>query len=182
FKSQIHFLGTGSHQLMIVSNNPIEIFDAPIINDRFIFAGTLHKMGWMDEREMETYLKLYRIIVQDPEIVMPDFYIAVTAPAEVLLKRILKERGRDFEHREFFEKFPNYLPSQVTAVSEWVKETVVECPVVVVDSANNNYVDNPEDRERVLGQIENEIKSFLSENSCGKDGTQFIIPDFLKVK
>lgn len=181
FRSQICFLTLNGERMETRSDGPIEIFEAPIQNDN-LFCQTQYEISFMDEKERDLYLQLYRTVTQNLGIVMPDFYIVMDAPAEVLHKRIIDQRGRDFEHPEFFEKYPDYLERLVNTVAEWAEKTAVEQPVIVVDSANNNFVDSAEDRERVFEQIESEIANFLSKNPRGRDGTQFIIPDFLKVK
>lgn len=181
FRSQISFLALNRERMKTKSDGPIEIFEAPVQNDN-LFCQIHREIGFMDEKERDTYLKLYGIITQELGIIMPDFYIVMDAPAEVLYERIINERGRDFEHPEFFEEYPDYLERLVNAVAEWAEKTAVEQPVVIVDSANNNFVDSSEDREKVFEQIEDEIVVFLSENPRGRDGRQFIIPDFLKVK
>jgi len=181
FRSQICFLALNRERMEIKSDGPIEIFEAPVQNDN-LFCRTQHEIGFMDEGEWDTYLRWYHAITQDLGIVMPDFYIVMDAPAEVLYKRIIELRGRDFEQREFFEKYPDYLERLVNAVAEWTEKMTAEYPIVIVDSANNNLVDSAEDKEKVFEQIENEIVNFLSKNSHGKDGCQFIVPDFLKVK
>lgn len=181
FRSQICFLTLNTERMENKSDGPIEIFEAPIQNDN-LFCQTQHEIGFMDKKERDLYLRLYRTVTQDLGIVMPDFYIVMDAPAEVLYKRIIDQRGRDFEHPEFFEEHSDYLERLVNTVAEWAEKTAVEQPVIVVDSVNNNLVDSAEDRERVFEQIESEIANFLSKNPCRRDGTQFIIPDFLKVK
>jgi len=180
FRSQICFLALNRKRMKAISDGPIEVFEAPMQNDN-LFCQTQYEAGFMDEKERDLYLEWYGVVTQELGITMPDFYIVMDAPPEVLYERI-KERGRDFEQREFFKENPDYLEKLVNNVAEWTKKAIVECPVVIVDSVNNNFVDNTEDREKVFEQIENEITVFLSKNPRGKDGVQFIIPDFLKVK
>ena len=192
FKCQLHFLGLKAedmavstveleeYQLVASSTEMIEIFVPSMGMDSQY--GKVHKdMDFMDDQEYYMYKEKYTILSQDI-IIPPDFSIVLNAPHEVLYERIINDRGRGFEHREFFEKYSDYLPRLVDAVSEWTEKAALEHPVLVVDSANNDFSGNTKDKKKILEQIENEIREFLLENDHGKDGLPFIVPEFLKAK
>lgn len=192
FKCQLHFLGLKGEDMTVHSEEQkdfqitsstaelIEIF-VPSMDANALYGKVHRDMDFMDAKEWDMYKRTHTFLTRDV-IVVPDFHIVLNAPAEVLYERIINERGRDFEQRKFFEKYHDYLPRLVSAVSEWAEKAVLEHPVLVVDSANNDFSDNTKDKEKILEQIENEIKDFLSENDHGKDGLSLIFPEFLKAK
>jgi deoxyadenosine/deoxycytidine kinase len=169
------------YQIISSTTESVEVF-VPSKETDALYAKVQHDMKMMDDLEWDMYKKAYTFLKR--EIIDTDLDLVLNAPPDVLYARIIDERGRDFEQQEFFENNPDYLPRLATAVSVWgwMKEEAGEKPIVLIDSASNNFVSNAKDKEKVLKQIENEIVDFLSKNSHGKDGCQFIVPDFLKVK
>jgi len=194
FKCQFHFLGLKAedmavstleleeYQIISSTTESVEVF-VPSDEMDALYTKVQHDMKMMDDREWDIYKKA-RTTLKQCAIIDTDLDLVLNAPPDVLYARIIDVRGRDFEQREFFEDNPDYLPRLATAVSVWgwMKKEAGEKPIVLIDSVSNNFVSNAKDREKILEQIENEITDFLSKNSHGKDGTQFIIPDFLKVK
>lgn len=194
FKCQICFLGLKAedmavstleleeYQIISSATESVEFF-VPSDEMDALYTKVQHDMKMMDDREWDIYKKA-RTVLKQCAIIDTDLDLVLNAPPDVLYARIIDERGRDFEQQEFFENNPDYLPRLATAVSVWgwMKEEAGEKPIVLIDSASNNFVSNAKDKEKVLKQIENEIVNFLSKSPHGKDGVQFIIPDFLKTK
>ena len=194
FRCQFHFLGLKAedmavstlemeeYQIISSTTESVEVF-VPSDEMDTLYAKIQHDMEMMDDQEWDMYKWAHTFLKRDV-IIGTDLDLVLNAPPDVLYARIINERGRDFEQREFFENNPDYLPRLATAVSAWgwTKKEAGEKPVILIDSASNNFASNAGDKERVLEQIENEIADFLSKNPRGKDGVQFIIPDFLKVK
>lgn len=194
FKCQVHFLGLKAEDMAVstleleeyqIISSTAELVEVFVPSDEMdaLYAKVQHDMKMMDDLEWDLYKKAHTALKRCA-IIDTDLDLVLSAPPDVLYTRIIDVRGRDFEQREFFENNPDYLSRLDTAVSAWglMKKKAGEKPVVLIDSASNNFVSNAGDKEGVLEQIENEIVDFLSKNPRGKDGTQFITPDFLKVK
>ncbi len=190
-KCQLHFLGLKAEDMAVSStemedyqrisstDESIEIFD-PTVEQDALYPLVHRAMDFIDRAELDMYNSAYTFLRET--IIPADIYAVLEAPAEVLNERIIEVRKRDIEQRKFFENYPDYLPRLATALSEWTEmvQEAGEAPIIIIDSANNNFVSNPGDKERVLGQIENEVKRFLAENRYDKEGRQFIVPDFLQ--
>jgi deoxyguanosine kinase len=194
FKCQYHFLGLKAedmkvssvemeeYQLVSSTSELVEIF-VPSDETDVRYGKVQHDMDMMSDLEWEMY-NWARTTLKRDVIVDTDLSVVLNAPPDVLYNRIIEVRGRDFEQRQFFEDNPDYLPRLTGAVADWARmeKEVGERPVILIDSANNNFASKEEDKESVLQQIETEVKKFLSENTFGRDGARLIFPDCLKTE
>ena len=95
FHLQIYFLGKRSLQHRELAEAPNSaISDRSIYEDAHIFARALNQMGNMTDREFDSYLRLYEVVVTS--LPKPDLLIYLKAPVPVLLQRI-RIRGRAIE-------------------------------------------------------------------------------------
>ena len=83
-----------------------------------------------------------------PNVPKPDFVIFLDSPTEVIQKRIAR---RAIDAEQVIQ--PEYLNSLRDSYHRlWSRYT--DAPVYVLDTSELNYVDNPSDREVVLGMIQ----------------------------
>ena len=98
FNLQIYFLGSRIQQTMdMLADNRDSgaIFqDRTIYEDAHIFADNLHEMGLMASRDIETYMKIFRLVTT--LIPKPDLLIYLKASVPTLISQIRK-RGREYE-------------------------------------------------------------------------------------
>ena len=98
FNLQISFLGSRIQQTMDMLADNCDsgaIFqDRTIYEDAHIFADNLHEMGLMASRDIETYMKLFRLMTT--LIPKPDLLIYLKASVPTLISQIRK-RGREYE-------------------------------------------------------------------------------------
>ena len=97
FNLQISFLGSRIQQTMEMladSKSGVIFQDRTIYEDAHIFADNLHQMGLMSTRDIETYMKIFRLITS--LIPRPDLLIYLKAGVPTLISQIRK-RGREYE-------------------------------------------------------------------------------------
>ena len=131
--------------------NQITVSDYLFAKDR-IFA-TIN----LDQNEMGLYNRVYDLM--GPRVVKPDLVIYLQARMDVLLGRI-KKRGREFERKFDAE----YLDTLCRSYNDFFFH-YSETPLLVVNTSDIDYVDNPADLENLLNVIRRM-----------KAGTQHYIP------
>lgn len=128
FHLQIYFLSKRFEaQRKILSNPKPSVQDRTIYEDVNIFAKTLHKQGYMSDREFENYSSLFACMVD--YLRPPDAIIYLRAPVEVVYQRILK-RGRESEKSISLE----YLTELHNAYEEWAKNANQITTTITVDT------------------------------------------------
>mgnify|MGYP000063218104 CR=1 FL=1 len=119
--------------------------DRTIYEDLEIFARTLHRQGFLDDRDYSNYRTLFETMI--PFLPKPNLIIYLRASPHFLLQRI-RSRGRDFEQGITLE----YLQGLHEAYENWVARASAELPFLVVD-AESFDIHRPGDIERVLDVI-----------------------------
>jgi deoxyguanosine kinase len=117
----------------------VTVSDYLFAKDRIFAALTL------DPNELSLYERVFAEI--GPRVTKPDLVIYLQAKIDVLLSRI-KKRGRDFERK--FD--PDYLESLCHAYNDFFfhyKDT----PLLVVNTSEIDFVNNPDDLENLLNVI-----------------------------
>jgi len=117
-----------------------------------IFAGVN-----LDEKEFWLYEQLFQILKK--RVATPDLIIFLQAKTEVLMQRI-KKRNRKYERNVSFK----YLESINKAFNEFFFH-YTECPLLVVNASEIDFVHIPEDFEDLVTRI-----------STMKSGVQYYIP------
>ena len=136
FNLQIYFLGSRIQQTMdMLADNRDSgaIFqDRTIYEDAHIFADNLHEMGLMASRDIETYMKLFRLMTT--LIPKPDLLIYLKASVPTLISQIRK-RGREYEMN--IDEL--YLKRLNNKYNHWI-DTIYEGEVLVVDSEDETVL------------------------------------------
>jgi deoxyadenosine/deoxycytidine kinase len=125
--------------------NPV-VQDRTIYEDAEIFAAHLHELGYIDDRDWQSYRELYTTLgsVLQP----PDLMIYLRCPLKTLVKRI-KKRGRAFE-----QTVPRkYLASLERLYEDWV-EAYDASPKLIIETDHLDYVEHLFDRLELLEAIE----------------------------
>lgn len=146
FPIQIFFLNTRfkTHQHINVSSNSA-IQDRSIYEDANIFARNLYESGHMEKRDYNTYLTLYEELCK--HLTPPDLliYLRKNIPK---LKSNISRRGRDYESKIS----DTYLTNLNRYYDEWI-ENYRHGKVLVVDSDDLDFLNRPEDFDKVGQQI-----------------------------
>jgi len=182
FKSQIWFLKEKVEQLVSLNSTNTEIID-PALEMDFVYAYTQYRMGWMDDKEFKIYESLYHTFKVEKKIALPDIFIVVDSPTNILLQRIdkrMKQGGRDFEKPVLTD--PLYLEALNVRLAEWVSVmTDKHIPIIKISSEGNNFAEDEYSRELTLGRIEGFIAIELSKNSRARTGEKLIAPSFAQI-
>ena len=148
FQLQISFLGSRIEQTMdmLASGDEDIIQDRTIYEDAHIFATNLHEMGLMSTRDIETYMKIFRLVTT--LIPKPDLLIYLKASVPTLISQIHK-RGREYE----MNIDESYLRRLNEKYDHWI-DHIYDGEVLVVDKDNEDFVENPEVLERICARLD----------------------------
>ena len=149
FNLQISFLGSRIQQTMEMlgdSRKGIIFQDRTIYEDAHIFADNLHEMGLMSSRDIETYMKIFRLITT--LIPRPDLLIYLRAGVPTLISQIRK-RGRDYE----MNIDEAYLRRLNNKYNHWI-DNIYEGDMLVVDKDHEDFVSDAAVFERICARID----------------------------
>ena len=150
FNLQIYFLGSRIQQTMdMLADNRDSgaIFqDRTIYEDAHIFADNLHEMGLMASRDIETYMKLFRLMTT--LIPKPDLLIYLKAGVPTLTSQIRK-RGREYEMN--IDEL--YLKRLNDKYNNWI-DNIYEGDVLVVDKDHEDFVSDPTVLEKICARLD----------------------------
>ena len=150
FNLQIYFLGSRIQQTMdMLADNRDSgaIFqDRTIYEDAHIFADNLHEMGLMASRDIETYMKLFRLMTT--LIPKPDLLIYRKASVPTLISQIRK-RGREYEMN--IDEL--YLKRLNDKYNNWI-DNIYEGDVLVVDKDHEDFVSDPTVLEKICARLD----------------------------
>lgn len=153
FHLQIYFL---SHRF--ISQKEITewpgscIQDRSIYEDAEIFATTLHKQGFMSDRDFENYKALFEIMTS--YLRKPDLIIYLRASTDLLFEHIRK-RGRSYE----LQMDRAYLERLNQAYEEWIERAnAAGFKVFTFDMVNRDFEHNPKDFN-ILYQIIRDLEN-----------------------
>lgn len=150
FHLQVFFLGHRAQQHLELANSPQSaIADRSIYEDAYIFARVLHYMDNLNERDYESYRRVFELVVSG--LPRPDLLLYLKAPVPVLLERIYR-RGREMEKGITAE----YLSLLETFYDEWM-ESFDLCPVLTIPTENLDFVHQPKHLEIVVGRIQDRL-------------------------
>ena len=149
FNLQIRFLGSRIQQTMdmLSASRERTIFqDRTIYEDAHIFADNLHEMGLMSSRDIETYMKIFRLVTT--LIPKPDLLIYLRASVPTLISQIRK-RGREYE-MNIDEQYLNRLNVKY---NNWI-DTIYDGPMMVIDKDREDFVDDATVFDRICARID----------------------------
>ncbi len=149
FNLQISFLGSRIQQTMEMlgdSRKGIIFQDRTIYEDAHIFADNLHEMGLMSSRDIETYMKIFRLITT--LIPRPDLLIYLRAGVPTLISQIRK-RGRDYE----MNIDEAYLRRLNNKYNHWI-DNIYEGDMLVIDKDHEDFVSDAAVFERICARID----------------------------
>lgn len=149
FNLQISFLGSRIQQTMDMLKESREgmIFqDRTIYEDAHIFADNLHEMGLMATRDIETYMKIFRLVTT--LIPKPDLLIYLKASVPTLISQIRK-RGREYEMN--IDEL--YLKRLNDKYNHWI-DNLYEGRVMVIEKDHEDFVADPSVLEKICAEID----------------------------
>lgn len=147
FHLQVFFLSKRFeiHREMVGSREPC-IQDRTIYEDKEIFAATLHRQGYMSDRDYGNYVALFEAMTSF--LRTPDLVVYLRADVDTLIERI-RCRGRDCER----DISADYLDALNGAYEEWVERAARASRVLAIDTNGLDLVSNEVAIEGVLEDI-----------------------------
>jgi len=146
FHLQVFFVGHRAEQHLRLAEYPTSVIqDRTIYEDRHIFAPALHRLGNLSDRDFDTYVRLYDLVVS--RLPAPSLLIYLRSSVDTLLARI-GQRGRGIESGITAD----YLTLLNQLYEEWIPSFDL-CPVLTVPSDRLDFVRH----ERHLNTISERI-------------------------
>lgn len=144
FQTQTFFLLSRYKQQQELSQ--VDLFDQSIISDYLFAKDRIFAYLTLDENELGLYEQIFRLL--DARIPKPDLVIYLQAPSEVLIGRIDKRHN---EYERGIEE--TYLEDLVEAYNKYFFY-YTDTPLLVVNTTEVNFEENPEDLSNLLKEIE----------------------------
>ncbi|MBS1680814.1 MAG: deoxynucleoside kinase [Bacteroidetes bacterium] len=155
FHLQIYFLNSRFNQVRNIRESEKTIIqDRTIYEDAYIFAANLHKSGFINERDYQSYLDLFHSMINFVQ--PPDLLIYLKADIPKLVQQI-QLRNRDFEYNIKLE----YLKKLNEHYEQWIG-SYRQGKLLTIDMNDLDFVKNIEDFSLIVGKIDLELNSLFS--------------------
>ena len=125
------------------------MFQNLVVTDYMFVKDRLFAALNLNEKEMSLYDSVAKMM--EKNIIHPDLVIFLQADTETLMKNISK-RGRDFEK--------NMSEDYIDALNQVYNEYFFryqETPLIIINTNNIDFVQNPGDLEEMIGYIRQPI-------------------------
>lgn len=143
FKTQLYFLLNRYQQQLELKQ--MDLIHPTVVCDYTFAKDAIFAEINLSEDEQSLYKTVFGLLKE--QLPKPDLVIYMRADSKVLLKRI-KNRGYDYER----PITADYLDQLSDAYNKYFLN-YEEAPLLVVDTSNQNYADNPEDFANLKRQI-----------------------------
>jgi len=147
FPVQLYFLLTRYNQQRQLAQQ--DLFAQATVTDYLLAKDRIFARLNLDPDELVLYEGVYRLL--DGQLARPDLVVYIRARVEVLVER-LRKRNRTFERHISLE----YL-ERVSAAYRDFFFYYDETPLLVVDSSEIDFVDDPGDLEDLLREIDRTV-------------------------
>ena len=141
----------------------IQKSEKTIIQDRSIFEGVYifvannRKMGYMDERDFDTYMGLFNSMME--VVSKPELMIYLRSSVPHLVKNIQK-RGRDYE-----QQIPlDYLQGLNELYEEFIMKKY-QGKVLIIDVDDIDFEHNPKEFGDIIDKIDARLFGLFSQDS-----------------
>ncbi|MFQ5760276.1 MAG: deoxynucleoside kinase [Acidiferrobacterales bacterium] len=141
--TQLFFLFQRAHQIQQLKQG--DMFRPGCVADFLLEKDSLFARVNLDDDELRLYEQVYSHLSLD--LPVPDQVVYLQAPVEVLMARI---RQRDLGYERLIER--EYLQQVVDAYTQFFYHYSAG-PLLVVNAAEINFVDNDDDFEVLVDQI-----------------------------
>ena len=146
FNLQIYFLHHRFSSIIDITKSKSGfVQDRTIYEDVEIFSKNLHQMGFMDDRDWQTYSDLFKNMTKF--LKTPDLIVYLKADLDTLIDRIQK-RSREYEATID----PKYLESLNHLYNKWI-ENINWTKVLVVDTNTFNIFEDNDKLESIFNDI-----------------------------
>lgn len=156
FLLQLWFLNTRFKSIKEALVNDNNVLDRSIYEDWY-FAKVNKDLGRISELEFNIYEGLLNNMMEELNELpkkSPDLLIYLQGSFETIMKRVNK-RGRDYE---LDEGLLDYYRTLWEGYDKWVYEHYNASEVLTLNIDELDYVDNEEDKQKVLKEVEKKLK------------------------
>lgn len=157
FLLQLWFLDTRFKSIKKALVNDNNVLDRSIYEDWY-FAKKNMELGRISELEMEVYENLADNMMEELKELpkkAPDLMVYLKGSFETVLNRI-RRRGRDYELDEDLVEYYKFLWKDY---DDWVMNHYSASQVLIIDMDKTDIVGNLEDRNNMIKEVENRLKS-----------------------
>lgn len=158
FHLQVYFLNSRFEQINKVRTGESAVIqDRTIYEDAHIFAKSLYKQGFFEERDYQNYRTLFDSMMEF--VTPPDLLIYLRSDISKLVHNI-EVRGRDYENTIRID----YLKGLNEHYEDWIKNYNIG-KLLIVDVSNKDFLNNPEDFSDIVFKIDSELHGLFSETN-----------------
>jgi len=149
YNLETYFLAQRFRDLVEISkSDKIIIQDRTLMEGVNIFVANNRMMGNLSERDYDTYMQLYDLMMG--LVREPDLLIYLRSSIEGIVRRIQK-RGRDYEQGMSVE----YLGNLNNLYEEWIAS--YKGRLIIFDADSLDYKNNPEDFAVITDRLDSEL-------------------------
>lgn len=154
FNLEVYFLTQRFKDILAINNA-----EGTIIQDRTIFEGVRifvannYEMGNLSERDYNTYMDLFNLMIS--LVKAPDLLIYLKSSVPHLVAQIQK-RGREYEKSISLE----YLSGLNEKYEKWIEN--YDGPILIIDADNLDFANRPEDFSAITDQIDARLYGLFS--------------------
>ncbi|KRN09376.1 deoxynucleoside kinase [Liquorilactobacillus mali] len=158
FLLQIYFLNKRFASIKAALKDDNNILDRSIYEDSLLFHLNAD-LGRANQKEVDVYDELLdnmleRISKSDINTA-PDLLVHIRVSFDTMMKRIVK-RGREYEQIENDPDLYEYYNELNRRYDRWYNDFDI-CPKIQIDGDKYDFVENPDDAEKVLKDIETKL-------------------------
>lgn len=154
FNLEVYFLTQRFKDILAINNA-----EGTIIQDRTIFEGVRifvannYEMGNLSERDYNTYMDLFNLMIS--LVKAPDLLIYLKSSVPHLVAQIQK-RGREYEKSISLE----YLSGLNEKYENWIEN--YDGPILIIDADDLDFANRPEDFSAITDQIDARLYGLFS--------------------
>jgi deoxyadenosine/deoxycytidine kinase len=149
YNLETYFLAQRLQDIIEISkSDEVIVQDRTILEGVHIFVANNKAQGNLSERDYDTYMQLFNLIMSLVKV--PDLLIYLKSSVPHLVSQIQK-RGREYEKSISLE----YLLGLNERYDKWISE--YEGPVLVIDADNLDFENRPEDFEMITNKIDAQL-------------------------
>jgi deoxyadenosine/deoxycytidine kinase len=154
FHLQIYFLNSRFQQVNEIRNNKgPTVQDRTIYEDAHIFAKNLHKSGYINDRDYQSYLDIFNSMINF--VPPPDLLIYLRADIPKLVRQIEK-RGRDYEYAIRLD----YLRNLNEHYEDWIKKYDLG-KLLIIEVNQLDFIERVDDFGYIVNKIDLELNNLF---------------------
>lgn len=149
FNLEVYFLAQRfKDTLEIAKNEGVIVQDRTILEGVQIFVQNNYRMGNLSERDFNTYMDLFDLMMS--LVKLPDLLIYIRSSVPHLVSQIRK-RGRDYEQTMSLD----YLAGLNDLYEKWIGE--YKGRLLIIDGDGLDFAGNPEDFASITDKVDAEL-------------------------